>query len=849
MRHLAGFLFLLLAPAALTAQTEAGDTDPLGRAGVRTARAARAVEAPVLDGRDTDPAWHAAPVIDRFLEYEPDEGAETRFRTEARVTYDDRNLYLLVRMYDPAPDSMVALLSRRDVRTNSEQVKVVIDSYHDRRTAYQFAVNPVGVKRDFYVYSDNVEDPSWDAVWDVATTMDSLGWTAEFRIPFSQLRFAELDEHTFGLMIVRDVARTGERISWPLYRRNVQGYVSQAGEISGITGISSPRRLEMTPYVVAKNETVQEPLDFDRAQRFTGGLDLKYGVTSNLTLDATVNPDFGQVESDPAVLNLSTVETRREERRPFFLEGTGIFSFPVYCDDVDWGCRGLFHSRRIGRSPQLRQFGDERSPTATTILGAAKLTGRFASGLSIGVVDAVTEREAGTLGRPIEPRTNYFAARVQQDLGRGNTGIGAMVTGVHRSLDEHSAPLLVREAYAGGIDLRHRFWSGNYQLTASATVSRVSGSAEAIAATQNSFVHAYQRPDDDVELDPTRTSLAGSAQRITFAKFGGGRWRFETVYQRFSPGLELNDLGFLPRADEQLHRNWFAIQLNEPTRWYRRANLNFNLWQSWTAGGMRKHFGTNVNWHVQLPNQFWVHVGGNANELVPTFDDREARGGPAVRRSPYYETWGGVEGDQRWLLIPYLFGGRWTTDEGDSRGWWLEPSLDIRASSRFMMSIGPRWSHTIDDSQWVENFGDIGHDTTHYTFARMDQTTVSLTTRIDYTHSPTLSFQFYAQPFISAVEYSDWRELANARAEDYAARYQPYDGGDPGGLDVKELRTNAVVRWEYRPGSALFVVWSQGREQFLRRASTFRFRDDTGDLFGLHPDNTFLIKLSYWINP
>ncbi|HEX7940691.1 MAG TPA: DUF5916 domain-containing protein, partial [Gemmatimonadaceae bacterium] len=408
---------------------------PPGRATATAAIATRASIAPVLDGRTDDPAWADAQIIDQFLEYEPNEGLESRFRTEARVTFDDRYLYVLARMYDPAPDSIVSLLSRRDVRTASEQLKVVVDSYNDKRTGYTFIVNPAGVKRDFAVSNDNNEDPSWDGVWDVATRIDSLGWVAEFRIPFSQMRFAPDAEHTFGLIIARDVARTGERISWPLLSRRQNGYVSQAGTLSGLGGLRTPRRIELTPYVVLKNGTRDfgGPRDgglprYDHPSQAHVGADLKVGLSSNLTLDATINPDFGQVEADPAQLNLSAFETFYGERRPFFLEGAGIFNFNTNCGDIDSGCTGLFYSRRIGRRPHLTDdYGDATSPMATPIAAAAKVTGRLANGLSIGVLDAVTERVDGVAMldgiRPaIEPRTNYSVLRVQRDNadGRGD---------------------------------------------------------------------------------------------------------------------------------------------------------------------------------------------------------------------------------------------------------------------------------------------------------------------------------------------------------------------------------------------------------------------------------------------
>ena len=824
--------------------------DIISRATATSAMATRATTAPVLDGKTDDAAWQNAQVIDQFLEYEPTKGAETRFKTEVRVTYDDKNLYVLARMYDPAPDSIVSLLSRRDVRTSSEQLKLMIDSYHDRRTGYEFCVNPAGVKRDFYVYDDNNEDQTWDGVWDVATRIDSLGWVAEFRIPFSQLRFSNKEEHTFGFMVVRDVARTSARISWPLYDHEKQGYFSQMGDLGGIRGLSAPRRLELTPYVVTKNETRPSGSSFNHPQDVSTGADIKYGLSSNLTLDATINPDFGQVEADPAVLNLSAFETFFEERRPFFLEGAGIFSFRTACGDIDTGCTGLFYSRRIGRSPQLAGvYGDESSPTNTTILSAAKVGGRLGRGLSIGLLDAVTQREQGAGGATIEPQTNYSVARLQQSIFGGSGDIGTMLTATNRSLDAQSAPYLRDAAYTGGIDLRQRFLDKKYELTAYIAGSLVRGTSEAIAATQRDGVHRYQRPDDNITYDPTRTSLSGNAERLTLSKFGGGVTRFQSVYERFSPGFETNDLGFQSRADQQMFRNWFALQMNSPTKLYRRAFFNFNTFQTWTTAGLPTNMSLNTNWHVQLPNQWWGHIGGNFGNFVPTYADREARGGPAVRRSRDYDTWTGIELDARKSWTPYLFVGMYGGDEGNSKGHFINPSVDLRVSSRFSASLGANFDVSVNDKQWNGNFGDLGSDTTHYTFAHLDQRTLSLSSRLNFTASPTLSLQFYAQPFMTTGKYSNWRELANPRAEKYEDRYKPYLEGDPGGFDFKQLRSNTVVRWEYRPGSTIFFVWQQGRELSGDKPSDFNLSHGLSDLFSLHPNNTFLIKASYWFNP
>src|SRR5678815_2944254 len=400
-------VFLALIPVRVhsqntTAGRSAAPTPATARPAVTTAKAARASAPPVIDGSDADAVWANAELITDFRTFEPVDDGEPRFKTEARVVNDADNLYVLVRAFDPHPDSIISLLSRRDVKTQSDQIKIMVDSYHDRRTGYEFAVNPAGVKRDYYLYDDVREDGSWDAVWDVATRIDSLGWVAEFRIPLSQLRYPRLSTNTFGFMIMRDLARTNERFSWPAYRRQRPGVASQFGEITGLAGLGAPRRLEIVPYAVTKNVSKRDAEGFGRSQKQSLGADLKYGLSSNLTLDATVNPDFGQVEADPAVLNLSAFESFFEERRPFFLEGTGIFQF-------DPNSVQLFYPRRIGRSPQLAGLVQDRNaivPGSSTILGAAKVTGRLSSGTSLGLMTALTQKE--TVGSAVvEPQTEY----------------------------------------------------------------------------------------------------------------------------------------------------------------------------------------------------------------------------------------------------------------------------------------------------------------------------------------------------------------------------------------------------------------------------------------------------------
>src|SRR6267378_1070094 len=389
--------FLPIAAVILTLQGSASNVPPT-RSPATTAVAQRAMTPPAIDGRDNDEVWRQAQVISMFRQFRPVEDADPTLRTEARVAYDDRNFYAFVRAFDPHPDSILKLLARRDVRVATDQIKIIIDSYHDRRTGFEFAVNPAGVKRDYAIYNDGqTEDDAWDGVWEVATTVDSLGWTAEFRIPLSQLRYAPAATNTFGFGVWRDIQRYTERVSWPVYRASRPGFPSQLGELQGLVGLSSPRRLEVTPYGVSKNVTVADGGAFDHPQRFAGGADIKYGVTSNLTLDATVNPDFGQVEADPAVLNLTAFETFLAEQRPFFLEGTGIFRFGQSRSQNSFNTTIPFHARRVGRAPQRALadpgFNFVDGPSVTTIDAALKLTGKTRSGWSLGALDALTSRE------------------------------------------------------------------------------------------------------------------------------------------------------------------------------------------------------------------------------------------------------------------------------------------------------------------------------------------------------------------------------------------------------------------------------------------------------------------------
>jgi hypothetical protein len=846
-------LLLLVAPLAnaqqelASSRVSAAPPSGASRASATAATAARAVKAPVIDGKSDDAVWATAQIIDGFRTFDPVDNGEPRFRTEARVAYDERNLYVLVRSFDPHPDSLVALLSRRDVRTQSEWVKLIIDGYHDRRTGIELAVNPVGVKRDFTIMNDGDEDDSWDGVWDVGTRVDSAGWVAEFRVPLNQMRYAAGESHTFGFGIWRDVARYNERYAWPAYSRTKGGLSSQLGDLSGISGIASPRRLELSPYSVTKTFNAPSGDRFVQRGQTTLGADFKYGVTSNLTIDATINPDFGQVEADPSVVNLSAFENFFPERRPFFLEGQGLFQFSLNCNDG--ACSGLFYSRRIGRNPQLSgEYSDDANPSTSTILGAAKLTGRLGNGLSVGVIDAVTQHETDPLKRTIEPRSNYFVGRLQKDFRKGASAIGLMTTNVHRNLDQWSSEFLRSDALAVGSDFRHQFLNRTYEVSGYVAQSYVRGSAEAIASTQLSSVHNYQRPDDDVLFDSTRTSLGGYTAQIGVNKRGGGSTLFSTGLQMTSPGFEVNDVGFLSRASQKNQYLWWQFRQTKPRSFYRFWNFNVNQWSNYAWDNTRTELGGNINTHWQLKNSMWLHFGQGVNAAVPSYCDNCTRGGPALRQERSFWGWAGVDGDPRKPIVPYLNGNWGAGDAGRSHNWNIGSGLDARIGSRTTLSAWYNFGRSVNASQYNGNFGDRGSDTTHYTVARLDQMTKSLTLRVGVTATPRLSLQVYAAPFATRGDYSDWLEVANARADQWTSRYRPYAGGDPGAFDFKQYRSNTVVRWEYRPGSVLYFVWAQERTQSFDGDDARAASPGLGGLQRAHPANVFLIKGSYWIS-
>lgn len=801
-----------------------------------------------VDGVLSETVWQQAPIITGFRQRDPTDGAKATFETEVRVAYDGSALYVAVQAIDPDPARIVGIRTRRDGGSPSDWIRVMVDSFHDRRSAYEFSVNPAGVKSDTYWFNDTNNDQGWDAVWDVAVARNERGWRAEFRIPFSQLRFHPAADASFGFAVVREIGRLNEVTSWPLLSKSATGFVSSFGEITGLRLGSSQKRLELVPYVVGDVNTrpvdAGNPLVSARDGSAEVGLDLKYALRPGLTLTATVNPDFGQVEADPAVVNLSAFETFFSERRPFFVEGSGVFGFDTDCNDGS--CSGLFYSRRIGRAPrgepEVSEGGFVNVPAQTTILGAAKLTGRVGA-FSLGVMNAVTADEEGVVANgalrtreTVEPLTAYTVARAKREFAN-QSGLGFIATSTNRGLDD-ATRFLPGQAYTGGVDWDWRL-GARYAMTGFVAGSSVRGDAGAIAALQESNVHSYQRPDaDHIELDPSRTALNGSSGILSFSKIGGQRVRFTSNVSLKTPGFDSNDVGFLRRADSRNMSNWLQWRHDRPSKYLRSFRFNLNQWGGWNFAGDRLNLGYNVNAHATFTNQWGVGSGVNYNPQ--SFDDRATRGGPGAYGSTQKSIWAYVESDGRKPIQGGLNVFVARNDIG-SRSSDLSPYLTWRPSSFLSVTTGLSLSDNDDRQQWVENEAD------RYVFARLEQRTVSMTARVDYTVTPNLSIQIYAEPFVSAGDYSGFLQLVDGRARDFTRRFAAYDYGGTPDFNYRSFRTTNVLRWEYRPGSTLFAVWQQGREG-TRDTGSFAFRRDFGGVFDAPARNVFLVKWAYWLN-
>ncbi len=891
-----------------------GQTAPAGNGRARplpTVRAERLAGAIHLDGILDEAAGAQAAPATEFIQFDPLEGQPVSERTEVRVLFDDHAVYVGAMLYDRSPVS--TRLGRRDgFLMDSDQFVISFDSYHDNRTGFKFEVNPSGVRGDQALSGgqDRHGDSSWDPVWEAVTHIGDEGWSLEARIPLSQLRFRNTEEQVWGVQFTREIARNRENAVLAFTPKDERSGIARFGDLLGLRGIKQSRGLEILPYFLGRADFVpvdqSDDVSFDNPYRdgsdlFYGlGFDLKYRLSSNLTLDGTVNPDFGQVEVDPAVVNLTAYETRYQEKRPFFVEGADIFSFGGGGgggggggmfggggggggDGGGGGGAQILYSRRIGASPKgglpdEAIYGNE--PDAATILGATKLTGKTAGGWSLGIMEAVTQREkapwvdgtAREYEAEVEPLTNFLVARARRDLREGQTNIGAIATAVNRDLrDEALAGDLRSSAYVGGMDFLHEFADRTWSLNGHFVASRIAGDPEVVASAQESSARYYQRPDADyLAVDGAATALTGYKASLELQKQAGLHWQGGVEVGMTSPGFEVNDLGYQRDADRRSASVRLEYNENRPGTVLRRWSVNASTDATWNFGNDRLGTGLNFRGNWTFVNYWSVNLG--INHDLAALDDRLTRGGPLTRKIAGNRiSFGGSSDFSR----PYTFRGNanYEWDEAGGRQVGFGGGVGIKPSSSWEISLGPRISVNEAAAQYVTQLDDATASSTfgtRYLFADLKQTTLSLETRLNLTFSPNLTLEMYAQPFMASGDYGALKELRAPRTFDFdqygvdkgtihrdTDGYYNIDPDGPAGPAAEfstydrdfnrvSLRGTAVLRWEWRPGSTLFLVWQQSRSDYLEEGR-FDFGRDARAMWDAEADNIFMLKATYWI--
>ena len=842
--------------------------------------------APEIDGQMNDSCWNTVEWEGDFIQIQPSENKPPSQQTSFKILFDDNNLYVFIRAFDTEPKKISRRISRRD-NFEGDKVSIQIDSYYDQQTAFSFTATAAGSKGDEAITQDgNNWDESWNPIWYLKTSIDDKGWCAEMKIPLSQLRFGNKEEHVWGIQVMRQIFRLEERSMWQFIPKGSPGFVHLFGELHGINGIKPKRQIELLPYVVARTERFEKvdgnPFLDGKKSAISAGLDGKAAITNDLTLDFTINPDFGQVEADPSEVNLTAFESYFSERRPFFVEGKNIYQFQpsnsivihnMYADN-------LFYSRRIGRYPHnfpsLSDGEYADMPESTTILGAMKLSGKTKNGLSIGLLESVTANEnavidkAGTRRKEsVEPLTNYFVGRLQKDFNKGETVLGGIVTAVNRDITNPALNYLPNAAYTGGIDFRHNWKERTWYVTGNTEFSYVKGTKEAILNAQQSSARYFQRPDAGyVSVDSSRTSLAGFGGTFKFGRLSKKKLQFETSLTLRSPGLEFNDIGYMRYSDVIHHGTWVAYYMREPFSIFNNFHLNTNYWMYWNFSGKLLSTFVNTNFNSQFKNRW--RINGNFTRIGQNISTNLLRGGPSFTMPGGLEMNLNISTDQS-KKISFNIGnyqGIGDLKSYRNKQFWM--GLNIRPMNALSISFEPEFGINNNELQYVSSTQMA--NSPRYIFAELDQKTASFTFRLNYTFTPELSLEYYGQPFISAGKYTNLKRITIPNANKFSDRYHIFSAGeishnatdnmylideDANGNDdysfsspdfnFRQFRSNLVIRWEYLPGSTLFLVWSQGRTGSAS-SGTFNYGKDMNELFGVQPHNVFLIKFSYWLS-
>ncbi|MDP4291255.1 MAG: DUF5916 domain-containing protein [Bacteroidota bacterium] len=829
-------------------------------------------KAPEIDGKGDDPAWQQVEWSGDFIQREPNEDSLPTQKTAFKMLYDENNVYVLIRAYDTEPSKIVTRMARRDDQ-EGDFVGVCIDSYYDKLSAFAFFVSASGVKSDGILTNDGNTDLTWDPVWFAKTSIDKEGWIAEMRIPMDQLRFSGQNEHVFGLNVVRQLSRLQESSVWRQIPKSANGIVNLFGELKGINGIRPKRQKDIMPYMVAKTESYQKdnanPYSKGHESNLGVGLDGKMGITNDFTLDFTINPDFGQVEADPSQVNLSSFETYFSEKRPFFIEGKDVMSFQLTMGNNGYSSDNLFYSRRIGRQPHYSPDGDYvKDAENTRILGAFKLSGKTKDGLSLGVLESVTDRMYALTTTnneenkvESEPYTNYFVASVMQDINKGNTRFGGEITATNRDLaDPNLKNLLPASAYTGGLRFEQNWKNREYTLLLSGEFSQITGSVPAIKSLQESSVHYYQRPDAHyLKYDSTRTSLTGNGGSFVFLKQGEGHWRYLFWLNLRSPGLDLNDVGYLRKADDIFQVIWATYRLWKPASFYRTLNFQTNQWTGWDYGGRSTFKGGNFGVDSQLKNYWYANVFVGYDG--PNIDSYVLRGGPSLKLpGDIFYNYSLSSDDRKKFTYGFYESISTGFDKvGNSNDIGL--NFSYRPVDAVKITFSPEYQYGFNDMQYVTTVAG------RYIMARIDQKMFRSSFRLEYYPRPNMSVQYYGQPFVYSGNYSKFKRIANPMATDYNDRIHIYTAKEvslanntytafENGVDASSFSfdnpnfkdfaflSNLVFRWEYVPGSTIYLVWSQNRANSDQLAQ-FNFGKDFSNIYKIYPHDIFMIKYSY----
>lgn len=829
-------------------------------------------EKPKIDGVLDDACWSTGIWAGDFTQFVPHEGAKPSKPTEVKVLYDDQNIYVAIRNFDD-PAKIHRKAGRRDEMAG-DMAGITFDSYHDRRTGFEFDMTAAGQKIDLVLTNPMNPDFNWNAVWYGKVGMEDSAWTVEMEIPLSQLRFSNEEEQVWGMHVWRWIDRFQEESDWEPQSFTGPGALYLFGELHGIRNLKKSQRLELLPYSAGMIKTFEkEPENpfADKGRSYFGhiGLDAKIGIGSNFTVDLTLNPDFGQVESDPSVMNLTAFETFYEEKRPFFLEGNNIFEFDTN-DETS-----LFYSRRIGHSPSftpgLASGEYLKTPDNTTILSAVKFSGKTANGLSVGIIQSLTANEKATIHTPdgnsritVEPLSNYLVGRVQQDINKSNTIVGGMFTSTHRFIHNSYLNFLNREAYTGGIDLLHHWNDKQFFVEANLVGSHIQGEMEAISQLQSGSAHYYQRPDArHIRFDSTLTSLSGFGGKVKIGKGSKGLWRYSTEINWRSPGIDLNDIGYMQTADIITQANNLSYFVNKPVSIFRTYRIELGQFNSWDFSGMYLNSGAELDLYFEFLNKWSVF---NSTEYFGnTLDTRVLRGGAAMLMPPVFENVFEVNTDQSRRINGQLGIITQTSPDESLHLFGINAGISVRPADKLRLSLFSDYTVNSNNLQYVDT-KEISTGK-KYILAKIDQQTLNFTFRVDYNITPELSIQYYGSPFASVGSYSDYKLINNPRADAYHERYLPItpesNGIDNQSFYIREnndifvfdnpdfnfnqMRSNLVFRWEYRPGSQIYLVWSNERTDWLnpgnaplRRAAS-RLADTT-------PDNIFMVKFNYWFS-